>query len=416
LEAQLALGRELTQKNQKDDSSDSEDEEMVTTVTTDNPWLDSANKGDELDEIFSGYRKFWEEKNEAEKKKEKLVKPPPKAPSVESEEESSENENESENEQEVTQSGWVEEDLSDNDENFIESLFDKAEEKAISKVDAKFLDLKPKLLESFENKKTKRDKKKKNPQHDRKYLEFAKEARLADIDQALNEGSGSEIEEEIRPSKRLLKEIEEIKEEKKAFMRGTSGEIDPHSFLSVKSKHLLTAIPKSQEFDDIDEDDLEDITKNNKLSLAEAFENDDIINDFIEETEEPKKDDVNEGLPGWGAWGGHNVKNKPKVEKQHNVKRKDRIIINNQPNEKLRKHLISSVPFPFTTVKDFEASMRLPVGKDFVPESAFRKLTAPSIITKAGTVIEPMTEDVLVQNNQNPQRKGKFFKKRNFKG
>lgn len=392
---------------------------MVTTVVTDNPWLESANKGDDLDEIFSGYRKFWEEKNEAEKKKEKLLKPTPaKVASEESESSSDESENISDHEN--TQSGWVEEDLSDNDENFIESLFDRAEEKAISKADSKLLSLKPRLLESLEkpskNKNKNIKKKGKNSQHDPKYLEFAKQASLGDIDQALNEGSASEVEEEIRPSKRLLKEIEEIKEKKKAFMRGTTDEIDPHSFLNVKSKHLLTAIPKSQEFDDIDEDELEDLSKSNKLSLAEAFENDDIINDFIEETEEPKKEDVNEGLPGWGSWGGHNVKNKPKVEKSQAVKRKDRIIINTKPNEKLRKHLISSVPFPFTTVKDFEASMRLPVGKDFIPESAFRKLTAPAVVTKAGTIIEPMTEDVLVQNNRKNGRGGKIFKKRNFKG
>lgn len=411
------MGRELTQKNQNNESSDSEDEEMVSTVTlTDNPWLDSASKGDDLDEIFSGYRKFWEEKNEIEKKKQKLVKVTEPVKEVINESSSDESENISENEND--KSAWVEEDLSDNDDsNYIENLFDKAEEKAISKVDTKLMSLKPKLLESFEKKPTNKKKKNgKNPQHDPKYLEFAKEAKLADIDVALNEGSDSEVEEEIRPSKRLLKEINEIKEEKKSFMRGTAGEIDPHSFLNVKSKHLLTAIPKSQEFDDVDEDELEDMSKSNKLSLAEAFENDDIINDFVEETEvTSKKEDVNQGLPGWGSWGGHNVKNRQKVEKPPAFKRKDRIIINNAPNEKLRKHLISSVPFPFTTVKDFEASMRLPVGKDFIPESAFRKLTAPSVVTKSGTIIEPMTEDVLVQNNRKTKRNGKIFKKRNFK-
>ena len=56
----------MTQKNQHDGSSDSEDEEMVATVE-DNPWFGGSEKVDELDEIFSGYRKIWEEQNEVEK-------------------------------------------------------------------------------------------------------------------------------------------------------------------------------------------------------------------------------------------------------------------------------------------------------------------------------------------------------------
>ena len=51
---------------------------------------------------------------------------------------------------------------------------------------------------------------------------------------------------------------------------------------------------------------------------------------------------------------------------------------------------MSSLPFPFTTIKDYEASMRAPIGREFVPETAHRKLTMSSIVTKAGVVIEPL--------------------------
>lgn len=428
------------QKNNAEDSSDSEnenDQEMPSISNNANPWLDNTKNGDELDEIFSGYRAFWEEKNANEKKKQKLVlqqkkeviKEEPAADEMEesASEEVSASEEDSSEEVTMNASGWIEEDLTDdeNASNFINNLFDKAEERLNNKMEAKLKDLKPKLMEVVEKQPKKAKKSRKIPQHDSKYLEFAKEATLADIDEALVEGNKSDEEEvQIRPSKRLLDEIEKIKEQKKSFMRGTtSDEIDPHSFLNVRSKHLITAVPKTQEFGDIDEDEVENLSAANKMSLVEAFENDDIVNDFIEEIEDTKiqNDDVVDKLPGWGSWSGHNMKKKNKFnQKKPLYKRKDRIIINNKPNEKLRKHLISSVPFPFTTVKDFEASMRLPIGKDFIPSSAHSKLTKPSVVTKAGTIIEPMTEDVLVQNKNNGAgkrqgKKGKIFKRKNLK-
>lgn len=191
-------------------------------------------------------------------------------------------------------------------------------------------------------------------------------------------------------------------------MRGTKNEINPDSFLNVKSKHLLTAIPKTQELDDVDEEEMENLAAANKMSLAEAFENDDIIHDFVEDIEEETRSSQTPDsaiLPGWGSWGGDGVKNKTKFQqKKFDVKKKDRVIVNTTPHESLRKHLVSKVPFPFTTIKDFEASMRIPIGKDFIPASAHSKLTLESIVTKAGTIIEPMTEEALVKTQENKKR------------
>lgn len=55
------------------------------------------------------------------------------------------------------------------------------------------------------------------------------------------------------------------------------------------------------------------------------------------------------------------------------------------------------MPFPFRSVRDFEASIRAPIGRTWVPETAHRQLSAPKIVTHAGQKIEPMTEDALVQ-------------------
>merc|ERR1711942_250163 len=54
------------------------------------------------------------------------------------------------------------------------------------------------------------------------------------------------------------------------------------------------------------------------------------------------------------------------------------------------------LPYPFKSVKDFEASIRAPVGRMFVPESAHKKLTAPPVVSKMGVVIDPINEDQLL--------------------
>ncbi|XP_070509130.1 U3 small nucleolar RNA-associated protein 14 homolog A-like [Chironomus tepperi] len=452
IEAQLQIARELTQKQTKESSDSDSDEEMPSSSNknADNPWLSGKNPEDDND-IFSGYRKFWEEKNANDKALKKLRKvnekqeEKPEEPEVKEKEENGKIENEgseesdeeqsaSENDEESSENGsdeeaesqnnskngWIEEDVSSDNEdpsNFINDLFDKAEENINKKMESKLKELKPKLLASNKPEKKPKKKSKAKPDvNDPKYLEFEREARLGDIDEALNEGSDDENAAPTRlpPSKKLKNEIEELKEEKKAFMRGTKDEIDPSSFLNVKSKHLLTSIPKTQELDDVDEEEYETLAAANKMSLAEAFENDDIIHDFIEDVEEEAKKNqkTNSGtLMGWGSWAGEGIKEKKRrfIDRNPQIKRKDRVIVNTTPHESLKKHLISSVPFPFTTIKDFQASMRVPIGKDFIPSSAHSKLTMESVVTKAGTIIEPMSEEALVKT-KDERKKRKFMK------
>lgn len=441
----MALSKELTQKQQQESSDSESDEEMPfnTNKNSDNPWLSEKNP-DETDEIFSGYRKFWEEKNANEnalKKLKKMSENSSKSTEVKSNEiskiersdedvseesdESMSNESEEDIEQNNSKSTWIEEDLSSENEdpnNFLNELFDAAEENINKKMESKLKQLKPKLLTSTSAKPGKKKTKRKGDKSivkDAQNLEFAKEARIGDIDEGLLEGDQDDqkVRERLPPSKRLMNEIEKIKDEKKAFMRGSKDEIDPNSFLNVKSKHLLTALPKTHELDDADEDEMENLAAANKMSLAEAFENDDIIHDFVEDVEmESKKSQVDDEniLPGWGSWGGEGVKNKKRLQdKKPEVKKKDRVIVNTTPHESLRKHLVSTVPFPFTTVKDFEASLRVPIGKDFIPASAHTKLTMEKVITKAGTVIEPMSEEALVKaENEKNTNKRKFMKNR----
>lgn len=123
-----------------------------------------------------------------------------------------------------------------------------------------------------------------------------------------------------------------------------------------------------------------------------------------------KPEDVSLLLPGWGRWGGKNIRQPSKLKRKFIIQfskdtiRKDEnkgnVVINEENSSTIRKHQVSELPFPFTNVKDYEASMRAPVGRNFVPEKTHSKLIVPSFRTKMGKIIEPMDEDSL-QNIQN---------------
>ena len=105
-------------------------------------------------------------------------------------------------------------------------------------------------------------------------------------------------------------------------------------------------------------------------------------------------------LPGWGDWGGKDIRvskrkrrrfqiRAPPAPKRRDENRGDLILNDAADGEAARRHQVKHVPFPFTSVADYEASMRTPLGPSFVPRTAFEKLTRPKVVTRAGAVIEP---------------------------
>lgn len=61
---------------------------------------------------------------------------------------------------------------------------------------------------------------------------------------------------------------------------------------------------------------------------------------------------------------------------------------------------MSDLPYPFTQVKDFEATVRAPIGRTWIPETAHQQLVAPPVVTKLGAVIEPMDEGELIDRGE----------------
>ncbi|XP_044759823.1 U3 small nucleolar RNA-associated protein 14 homolog A [Coccinella septempunctata] len=163
---------------------------------------------------------------------------------------------------------------------------------------------------------------------------------------------------------------------------------------------------------DEDEDDFDDIQQQLKEEAAECFE-DDLVQQFAKEKaetiENDKPKDLSLFLPGWGSWGGVGIvpsKRKRRrfvLKAPKKVPRRDDnkgfLIINEDADKKVKEHMVDELPFPFQRVQDFEESIRAPIGRTFVPETAFRRLTKPAVKTKIGTIIEPMDKDVLLKKS-----------------
>ncbi|KAI4489531.1 hypothetical protein M0802_011066 [Mischocyttarus mexicanus] len=194
--------------------------------------------------------------------------------------------------------------------------------------------------------------------------------------------------------------------------------IDPNKYINVKPKHLHTDLPNVITGGDDAIDDSEDEEEKNNI-ISEAFADDDVVDEFRKEKEDEIKqsqpEDIDLSLPGWGSWAGKDIKPSTRKNKRFiinmpkNAPRKDKnksdVIIIEDDNAKIREHLVNELPYPFSTVKDFEASIRAPIGRNFIPENNFKKFIEPSVQTAMGKIIEPIDESVLVNKKINKKRK-----------
>lgn len=453
---QIAISRELTAKQPLDES---DDEENGGTANPEddpdhdpfNPWLKSSkneNGGGEIDDFVSGYRQYWVERNvneenvknyrsgdvdvhaeeagdqdndsSAEKlqkvKKNPLVAKPSKRTNV--------------------NAGWIEEDLGTTDDlgtspkepakkrkkskvaDNLDDLFDDAEDELKEKFSQKAKTMQSELNKNGkQNKKSKTAKIKKPEEH--MDLSFKRKNKRPIIDEALDEErhtKSSKIEEQIKKAQASASS---------ANAEADTENINPDKFPTVKPKHLKTALPDTiytnddDGFFENDDDDYEN-SEEKRLTIAEAFEDDDIVADFEREKEDEAKkngpQEIDLSLPGWGSWGGSGIDPSKQMTKRRLIlkfpaqeKRKPEnqgnVVIVENADEKMKKHRVSNLPFPFTSVADYEQSIRAPIGSDFVPATAHRLLTKPAVTTRLGTVIKPMNENMLVKKPNRPTTK-----------
>lgn len=478
LAEQIAISREITAKKTIDESDDGDDmtgdnENVMSASDPFNPWIISAGGSNdtgsnEVGDFVSDYRKYWQERNQNEKKlkqyqkesdedepvlqngnenkhlpneasqtngKSKLKKnekPKPAKVAVKKTKPDKKAKQVIQKKSKVNR-GWVEEDTASNEKveiaDNLDDLFDEAEEMRRSKLQKKFKVMTDEYLKPS-NKKSKQpidsdDEDKEHPQID---LSFKKQHQRVQLDEELN---GDDVSNETRLFAGRTTKSNSLNSRKSSNSNGTenaqddSENINPDDIAKVKPQHLHTALPDTiygNEDDGFNEYDDADyiFDDEKKLTIAEAFEDDDIVAEFKrEKDDEAKKNgpqEIDLSLPGWGSWGGTGIdptkqKTKRKMilkfpaPEKRRIDNQGNVVIIENRDEALRKHLVSNLPFPFTSVDDYEQSIRVPIGKDFIPETAHRLLTKPAVRTKSGTIIEPMNEHMLVKPGKRPVTK-----------
>ncbi|KAF5291439.1 hypothetical protein FQR65_LT01750 [Abscondita terminalis] len=386
LAQQLSLSHELTQKTKVNDESESENEAVEVDVHKDdaanNLWVNRIETTDEVDSFVRSYRKFWEKKNSTDAK-EVIKKPTTKS-------------GKKNLVRCVATSSWDVSVLSDTDEDDNTSSNPQFKPVEVKSKVTKLEQLKRpiKQLERCSNK----SKKKKVTDFEK--LSFKKNKSRPEIDEPLVETSM------VTDNEKNLSTILNVFDSAPTKKNDSSVKnIDPNNVIRTKAVRLQSELPDLMVEDEEERDGMD--------VIAEAFEDDDIVEDFqkekASEIEKSKPEDINLFLPGWGSWGGPGIKSAPKKRTNKRFiikfpeisKRKDEnkgnLVINENSDANIKSHLVSEVPFPFKTVKDFEESIRAPIGNTFIPETAYKKMIRPSVKTKMGKVIEPMSEDILLK-------------------
>lgn len=452
---QLQISRDLTQK-QKHLGSDSEDEGFETEETsnpsgdnTGNPWVGGTKPDKDVTEFVSGYKKFWTEQGK-QTNVEQLDDDKPELAGSEintsSDDESDINESisnktsiqpeqnnignsktkhtenkvlkkkdlkrkKSTKNKDLTETSIKKKkkaNLNNSSGDWdIEEMFDNAETKIKEK-------LKMKLSKTKDSKDTKKSKAKKNgtiKKASKKIdLSIPSQSKKQVIDEEMIEqplrGGDAENNTNIDALKNILGDA--VSTEKMSTKQSKTSQnalVDPEKFMTPKVTNLDSAIP------DVLVEDENSPENNQKKIIMEAFEDNDIIDDFTKE----KKDEVNKdkpkdidlNLPGWGSWAGTGINPKKQRKRRRFIVKmpevmprrddnKGTLIINEKAAVKVKSHLVSEVPFPFKTVKDYEASIRAPIGNTFVPELAYRRFIRPAVETRMGAIIEPATTSVLM--------------------
>ena len=65
---------------------------------------------------------------------------------------------------------------------------------------------------------------------------------------------------------------------------------------------------------------------------------------------------------------------------------------------------VSDLPFPFVNADQFESLIQQPLGREWNPETAYRRLNQPKVRTRIGVRIEPLNkQDVFLKHNRSKQ-------------
>ncbi|ESN96389.1 hypothetical protein HELRODRAFT_189225 [Helobdella robusta] len=142
-------------------------------------------------------------------------------------------------------------------------------------------------------------------------------------------------------------------------------------------------------------------------TVSEAMEEDEVMMEFVEEKkqmeERDKLKDIDMTLPGWGEWTGVGIKVSKKKRKRFIIKaplqppRKDKhlnaVIISELKDEAIAKHQVSTLPWQYHNVHEFQRSIKQPIGKQWNREEVYKKKITPRNFIKMGQIIEPIDKN-----------------------
>ncbi|KAG5999724.1 hypothetical protein E4U43_001906 [Claviceps pusilla] len=228
----------------------------------------------------------------------------------------------------------------------------------------------------------------------------------------------------------------------------------PSSSSSAAASAPSKALPQSNphRHDDDHDDESPDSDPEQHLPLAirdqaliaRAFAGDDVVTEFAREKDAIAEADddkvIDNTLPGWGSWVGDGVSNREKkrhqgrfLTKLEGVKKKDRkdakldkVIINEKrvkkhawpaaqfapapafpvfspharknipadeipPPHQHGRYLASQLPHQYESREQYERSLRLPVGPEWMTKETFQDGTKPRVLMKQG-IIAPMSK------------------------
>ncbi|RKF60509.1 Uncharacterized protein C57A7.06 [Erysiphe neolycopersici] len=165
--------------------------------------------------------------------------------------------------------------------------------------------------------------------------------------------------------------------------------------------------------EDSDSDSVKSVLLTHDQELVKrAFAGADVINEFSKEKKRTIQDEgdktIDQTLPGWGSWIGIGI-SKRELKRNRNRflvtsegvqahKRKDaklqRVIINEKKIKKNDKYLASNLPHPFENRRQYERSLRIPIGPEWTTKQTFQSATKPRVLMKQG-IISPMSQPVI---------------------
>jgi U3 small nucleolar RNA-associated protein 14 len=200
-----------------------------------------------------------------------------------------------------------------------------------------------------------------------------------------------------KKKKKNTAEDSSIKKKKKSKKERKMEEMNN---ITKSDKEVCEMIVNNEDEDMNQDDDASD--SEHLMNIREAFANDDVVGDFVNEKdallESAKPVDLT--LPGWGEWTGPGLKVSSRKRKKFTKEEKDKparkdaklshVIINEDRNKKMAKIKVSNVPFPYTSKAEFERSIRQPIGPHWNTPSVVNKLTEPRIKVRAGHIIKPL--------------------------